>query len=304
MSPVSPEIRHLEEVQYTSGVHKLLLAAAVVVCFFVAFFAHYPIEDKVERLVKTQLAQIPGCRPSFTDLQFGILLPKLVLTEVVLPASCTGAKETRMRHLTLHFSGPSFSPFGLAFTGETELNGQPLTLRYAAGLTSQVINVQEESLNLAKLSAALPGAPAMEGTLRLNTRVTMTEGRVEDLRLLAESTNFVLPAQALDAFRLPRMAIGALSIKAQSETPRKLVVDQIVLGNADAPVRAKFAGTVDMAMQTSLSQLNLKGEAAFSPAFVEAFPILNMLMSSFTQKDGFYQIGLRGTLGAPKPTPL
>ncbi|MFP5458644.1 MAG: hypothetical protein ACLGG7_07920 [Bacteriovoracia bacterium] len=52
-----------------------------------------------------------------------------------------------------------------------------------------------------------------------------------------------------------------------------------------------------------MSPVSLRGEAAMSDDFLQAFPILNLMLPQFAQKDGFYQINLGGTLGGLKPQP-
>lgn len=302
----TPESRLLEQVEYGSGVNKLLLAAALGTCFVVAFLSHFPLEDRVQRLVKAQLAQIPGCRGDFARLQFELVLPKVLLSDVTLPASCFGKSgpPLTMRHAALRFGGPSFAPFGAAFTIEGDVNGQPLTIHYAAGVNSQVVNIQEESLNLAKLVGALPGMPKLEGRMKLNAKITVTGRVLEELKLLAESRDLVIPAQAVGDFRLPRLDLGSFAARVQSDGPNRVRVEEFLLGKPEAPVRMKFTGVVTPAAQAANTGLDLKGEAAFSPAFLEAFPILNLMLPQFAQKDGFHQIKLGGTLGAPKTSSL
>ncbi len=307
MASISPELRQLDQVEYDSGVSKWLLALGMGICFVVAFLSHFPLEERVQRLVKAQLAQLPGCSGRFERLQFEFMLPKALISDVTLPASCFGRSGAPlvMRHLTLRFAGPSFAPLGLAFTVEGDVNGQPLTIRSAVGMGTQVISLHEEALNLAKLAGALPGLPRLEGTLKLNAKVTLQDQQLEDLQLLAESQNLTVPAQALGDFRLPRLALGTLGARVRSEGPRRLLVEELFLGRPDAPVRMKFSGTVDAVPEAmAQSRLNLKGEATFSPEFQEAFPILNLMLPQFSQKDGFYQIRLAGTLGAPQPSSL
>ncbi len=300
----SSEIRQLDQVAYSGGVNKLLLTVLLVGFFAIAFVTHFPLEKRLQTLVKSQLAQLPGCRAQFDRLQLGFFMPKITLTNVILPAGCTGARATNLGHLTLHFTGPSFSPFGLAFLGETEINGQPLALRYAAGLGTQVINIQEDDLQLSRIGGVVPNLPKLQGRLRLNARVTLSENQLQDLQLLAESRDFSILSQNINGLRVPRLDVGLLSLKATSESPQSLRLEQFVLGTPGSPIRAKFNGTINVAKNIAMSPLNIKGEAAFSPQFLESFAILNMLMASFTQKDGFYQIRLGGFLGAPVPSPL
>lgn len=308
MANLTPELKQLEEVDYTSGVHKLVLLSSLVVCFIIAFLANFPVEERIEEFLKSQLATIPGCRPSFGHLKFELLLPKVVISDVEVPGQCLGGETPlKMRHLTINFKGPSLSPFGPAFSVMTDLQGQPMTIDYVAGLGSHMVHL-DETLTLARLSGALPNLPKMDGHLNLSARVTFAKGALEDLRLMAESQDFTVRAQTMGDFKIPQLNLKSFLLKMSSESPHRLMVEQFILGapsaTNDSPIRASFKGPIEIDPSNfSSSKLNLKGEAALSPTFLEAFPILNLMLPQFTQKDGFYQIGLYGTVGNPRPSP-
>ena len=303
----SNELRQLDQVDYRSGVHRMLLTGALAGCFVIAFLANFPLENRIQRIVKAELAKLPGCNPSFEGLTFGFLMPKVLLTDVQVPASCFGkdGNPMLMRSLTLNFMGPSFSPLGVAFKVSGDINGQPLDIRYSTGFSTQVIKIDEESLNLAKLSTAMPGIPRVDGRLNLGLRLQMAGQQIEDIQILAESKDFVIPPQAMGDFRLPRLAVGDFSVKAASDGPRKIKVQQLVIGKQEAPIRAKFTGTIDVDPSgMANSAVDLTGEAGFSQEFIDSFAILNLMLAQFTQKDGLYQIRLGGTLGQMLPQPL
>lgn len=307
MATASAEIRQLDQVDYSLGIKRLLIMAAGLGLFSIAFLSNFPLEQKIERLVKAELAKLPGCRPIFEGLKFEFLLPKVVLTDVALPASCFGdgtGDDMTMRHLTLHFLGPNFAPMGLAFMLEGELHGQPLHIRYATGIGSQAVNIQEEGMNLSKVSTAIPKFPKLEGRMDVNLKAIIKGQQLQDLQFLAQSKSLVVPTQGLGDFRLPRIALGNFALKAQTEG-KKIKVEQLTLGQSESPIRANFKGTVTPAAgNLAFSPVDLTGEAAFSPEFLQSFSILNLMLGSFTQKDGFYQIRLGGTLGQMAPMPL
>ena len=75
------------------------------------------------------------------------------------------------------------------------------------------------------------------------------------------------------------------------------------MGDTDSPLRANFKGKIDLQEgNIAMSPLDLSGEIAFSENFKNSLPLVSMLFQSFSQKDGFYQIRLGGTLGSPKPS--
>ncbi|MBY0518013.1 MAG: type II secretion system protein GspN [Bacteriovoracaceae bacterium] len=300
---VSSELKSLDEVEYNFGVHKLFIVAGVILSFMFAFLLYFPFEKKIETLVKSQLATLPGCRANFNSLHFEFFLPKVVLTDIQLPASCLGGSNPiKLPRMALKFYGPSFSPFGLAFKMETELSGHEVGIHYAAGTSVQMINIQEPELPISALRSVLPMLPKIEGTVDLNVKVAVEGKNLNDLKILIQSQNLVVPAQNLTDFKIPRLALGNLSLKAESKGPRKIGIQEFILGKPEAAIRAKFSGTIDLATGAiAYSPVNMKGEAAFSEEFLQSFPILNLMLPQFTQKDGFYQIKLGGTLGNIRP---
>ncbi len=301
---VSAELKSLDQVEYSFGIQKILVVLLVIVGFTVAFLANFPLEKKIETLVKTQLAKIPGCRMGFENLRFEFFLPKVVLTEVQVPGSCIGSgTPLKMSQLSLNFRGPSFSPLGVAFKVIGDVQGTPLAINYAAGPSTQVFNIQEEALPLKMLTTLMPKLPKMDGTVSFNTKITLEGQNLQDLQLAVESQNLNLPAQNMNDLKLPRLPLGNLSLKVESQGPRKLLIKEFIIGKAEAPIRGKFTGTVNLAPGAmSFSPIDIKGEAAFTPEFINAFPLVSFMLSQFTQKDGFYQIKLGGTLGNIKPS--
>lgn len=303
----SAELRQLDQVDYQTGVKKIVLVASLIGFFFLAFLINFPISSRIQSLVKAELAKLPGCNPNFNGLSFGLFFPKIILTDVQIPSSCFGENNEPilMRDLSLHFLGPSFFPLGVALKVSADLNGQPISIRYSTGISSQVIKIDEDSLNLAKVMSVIPSLPKLEGHLKIDMRLEMAQQQIQDIKLLAESKDFMIPPQGLGDFRLPRINVGDFSLKMQSEGPRKVIVDQFVLGKAEAPIRANFKGNINLVpANMAYSAVDLKGEAAFSPEFLESFSILNLMLGQFSQKDGFYQIRLGGTLGQMQPMPL
>lgn len=302
---ISSDVKQLDQVEYAHGLPKLLVGLGVVLAFGVAFVANFPLERKVETLVKLQLAKLPGCRPNFESLRIEFLMPKVILSELTVPGSCLGGTQPlKMPEVALRFQGPSFAPLGVAFRLDLSLKGAPVSVNYAAGLGSQVLNVQEEDLPLELLGALVPSVPKMEGHMKLNGKLALLGDQLQEMKLLIESQNLEILPQTVSDIKIPRLAIGNLLLKLDSQGPRKLLVQEFILGKTDAPIRGKFSGTIDLAPgATAMSPVNLRGEAAMSDEFLQAFPILNLMLPQFSQKDGFYQINLGGTLGSLKPQP-
>lgn len=296
-------LQKLESVDYSLGINKLMVISALGFCFLVAFFIHFPIQRQVEGVVKAQLAQIPGCRMSFERLRIELFLPKIVLTEMRLPASCFGGGAgTKLPYVNLYFRGPSFSPLGLAFKVSTEMYSQPLNLYYAAGISRQVLRVEEDKLNLNLFSRISPQFPKLTGATQVDALVSLAGPRLDELKVSLESTNLNVPGQMMGDLKLPKIDIGNFSLKLESEDGKKVQLKELIIGGVNSSIRGKFTGSVSLAPNAiAFSPVSLKGEASFSPEFIDAFPILNLMLPQFTQTNNFYQINMTGTLGNMRP---
>ncbi len=297
-------LQKLESIDYSLGINKVMVSGVLVFCFVVAFFIHFPIQRQVEGIVKAQLAQIPGCRMSFERLRIELFLPKIVLTEMRLPGSCFGGGTgTKLPFVNLYFRGPSFSPLGVAFKISTEMYSQPMNLYYAAGISRQVIRVEENKFNLSLLSKIAPQIPKLSGAANVEALVSLAGPRMDEMKISLESNNFNVPGQMLSDLKLPKIDIGNFSLKIESNDGKKVNLKELIIGGVNSSIRGKFTGNISLAPNAiSFSPISLKGEASFSPEFIEAFPILNLMLPQFTQVNNFYQINMTGTLGNMRPT--
>jgi hypothetical protein len=62
-------------------------------------------------------------------------------------------------------------------------------------------------------------------------------------------------------------------------------------------------GSVKIQEPMNFSTLKLDGELAFSEQFKQQFPVTFIVNDTYTVKDGFYQVTLGGSLGAPALQP-
>ena len=132
--------------------------------------------------------------------------------------------------------------------------------------------------------------------------LTITKGAISNLELKARSKDFQIPSQNIQGFTTPNLRINEFFMEGATENPPRLRIEKILLGDVNSPMRANFKGKIDLQDgNIAFSPLDLKGEVAFSDSFRQSLPLIDMIFQTFTQKDGFYQIKLGGTLGSPKP---
>tara|TARA_B100001971_G_scaffold61895_1_gene56850 strand:+ start:50999 stop:51913 length:915 start_codon:yes stop_codon:yes gene_type:complete len=271
--------------------------------FVFAVFLYFPISDKIDGLVKKSLAANPSCSLSYEDVSFELFLPKFVITNLNIPAGCMGSRggnDIFLKTVNLNIRGISFTPFGPHFLIETELYNNPIEAYLTVGFGTIAINLQEAKVKLKELSSIIPMVK-LQGTLTIDALVELSTKGIQDLKAHIYSKDLVFPKQKLPnpPLTLPTFNIQDLLIKATMEG-NKVMVQELILGTPESPIRANFKGPINLNQSNiSYSQLNLKGELAFSDKFIKDFMVIDMYMKQFTKKDNFYQIEISGPLMRP-----
>jgi type II secretion system protein N len=300
---IATEIQSLNEIQYKSKIKVLLLILMVFFLFVFSFLNFYPIGDKIKSVIKTSFNG-KGCNPDFDEIHMEWLMPKIIVTNLSIPASCLerAGEPLRFSYLTLNYNIINFMPFGLPFRIDTSFGGQAISLYYVLGFNSQMIRLKDQTLNLTKLQPLFGERFKIAGNITTDLNVSMSKNIINHLDLKAQSKDLQIPPQNIEGFTTPPLKLNEFYLEAASDTHPRIKIEKLIMGDTDSPLRANFKGKIDLQDgNTSMSPLDLSGEIAFSENFRQALPLIDMMFQSFNQKDGFYQVRLGGTLGSPKP---
>jgi hypothetical protein len=305
MAITASEIHSLEEINYKSKLKIILFAILAFFLFVSAFLNFYPIGDKLKALVKTQFKNVPGCNPDFDQIRMEWFMPKIVISDLVLPASCfnrTG-EPYKFSYITLNYHLINFSPLGLPFRLDTEFSGQPLSIYFVQGIGQQMIRLKDQTLVLSRLQSVLGNDFKIAGSITVDLSLLTENHLIKNLNLKAASKDFQIPSQSIQGFTTPNLKLNELYLEANSAAHPRVNIDKLIIGDPDAPMRANFKGRINLQEgNISFSPVELSGEVAFSENFRQSLPLIDMMFQSFPQKDGFYQIRLGGTLGSLKPS--
>lgn len=305
MPVVASEIQSLEEVHYKSKIKTFLWVMLLFFLFVSAFLNFYPVSDKLKSIIKAQFKNTPGCNPDFDQIRMEWILPKIVISDLTLPPQCFNKEGEAMKfsHVTLNYNLINFSPFGLPFRLDTEFSGQPISVYFVQGIGSQMIRLKDQTLVLSRFQSLLGNDFKFAGAVTLDMSLLMKDNKLSELSFKAASKDLQIPSQSIQGFTMPNLKLNELYIEANSITPPRITVDKLILGDTESPMRANFKGRIDLQEGAiGFSPVDLSGEVAFSDVFKQQLPLIDMVFSSFNQKDGFYQIRLGGTLNSPKPT--
>ncbi len=299
------ELQSLEQINYKSKIKIYLYALLVLVLFIMGFLNFFPIGETLKSALKSGFKGT-NCNPDFDNIRVEWIMPKVIVTDLNLPASCFNrpGEPLKFTHLTINFNFINFSPLGIPFRIDTEMNGQPLSLYFVQGFGERMLRLKDQSISLPRLEPLFGGNFKLAGNLTVDLNLLLNnENKIQSLNLKAQSKDLQIPSQNIQGFTTPNLPLDDLFIEAISDAPPRINVEKLILGDPESPVRANFQGYINLQEDAiPFSQLNLNGEVAFSQSLKESLPLIDMMFQTFTQKDGFYQIRLGGTLGAPKPS--
>ncbi len=296
------EIRSLDEINYKLKIKIPIIIGITLLVFIGAFSLSYPINEKLKTYIKSQL-KVSGCQIEFNEIDAEIFLPKIVVSDISIPANCLGrtGENLKLNYLKINWHIIHFFPFGIPLRLDTEYSGQPISLYFVQGINQQLIRLKDQKFALHRFDNVI-GKFKLSGNMTVDLNLLSSEKKIKNLSIKAVSSDFAIPSQNLEGFTLPNLKIKDFYLEANSENHPKIQIDKLIIGNTQSPIRANFKGKLDYIKENiSFSPLNLNGEIAFSSQLMESIPLLEIIFQSFNQKDGFYQIRLGGTLGSPKP---
>jgi hypothetical protein len=281
MAAIASEIHSLEEIHYKSKIKSILFMILAFFLFVSAFLNFYPIGDKLKTLVKSQFKTVPGCNPDFDQIRMEWFMPKIVISDLVLPASCLNrqGEPFKFSHITLNYNLINFSPIGLPFRIDTEFSGQPLSIYFVQGFFGQqMIRLKDQTLVLSRLQSLLGNDFKIAGSVTVDLNLLLEDRLVKNLNLKAASKDFQIPSQSIQGFSTPNLKLNELYIEANSADHPRINVDKLIIGDPDAPMRANFKGRINLQEGTmAFSPVDLSGEVAFSENFRQSLPLIDMM---------------------------
>lgn len=299
------ETQSLEQINYKSRIKFYFYPLIALFLFMAAFINYYPVGEELKAFMQKNLRGT-GCNPDFDQINIEWLMPKLVVTDLMLPAACLNqaGEPLRFSFLKVHFNFINFAPLGVPFKIETEVNSQPISFYFVQGFGERLIRMKDQALALTRLQPLLGGKVKLAGNMTVDLNALLTNNNaLKELSLKAQSKDLQIPPQTIEGFTTPVLKVNDFYLEADSENPPKILVQKLIVGDPDSPMRANFKGTIVLQQgNIAFSPLSLAGEVAFSPSFKETVPLVDLLFQNYTQKDGFYQIRIGGTLGQPKLT--
>ncbi|MBL7666173.1 MAG: hypothetical protein JNM93_13640 [Bacteriovoracaceae bacterium] len=299
----------LDMVDYNlSGLPYFQILIGSSILFVLGFFLYFPFVKKFEQGIHAALENVPGCKISYGSLNLEFFLPKVIISNVNVPSYCfKTSNDLYFEKINLNFTGMSFSPIGLSTSLATQIEKDKIKSYQSIGLGRQVFKIEDQSISFNTISKLVSLPLTIDGDLIIGALAQFQNNQVDEALIRIKSKNLMIPAQTVLILGIPELAIGNVSLKAELMNPTQVKLEELIIGDERSPIRANFRGMIyPVQGHIPSSRIDLKGELAISEELMadEKFALLKMFLSQFSQKDGFYQIKLGGTIGQPRTSSL
>jgi len=279
--------------------------------FLITFLLNFPLKLIIKNQIAGQLAKMRTCPIAYKDIEVSFFLPKITIIKPVISGICfqSPGRSISLSDLPLSLSFPSFSPPGIRLytkikKGKTQFEIYP-TLSYA----THKIRIKDSIIDTSIIADFNNGNRILKGELNLNAFAVIRKNKLATGDLLITSKNLKLPSQSFGFFKLPKaITLGALQIKAKMDSAGVLDISDSFLGGLASPFAIKISGKVFLNQARPRdSKLELKGGIKFSKQFLEDYAILSLFLNldgKQANTEGFFDLRIEGTIGAPKPKVL
>lgn len=284
-----------------------LWSIIILLSLIIGIFAHLSVGSWMESKLNQVLVTIPNCQITYQEFHFSWLpLPEIKLNRPRILGKCSpfGNRPLELSILSLQFRGPGIFPLGLKVKINIQFGRSSLDLFATLNPKHQVLAIRDGAINLTDLRKIVNVPVDLKGAALANALIEIENNKVVKGEYRLDLRALEIPAQTIQAIALPQLALekGQMIL---TQNPKEIIVENLELGGANAPLRAEFKGKVSfISAMPLLSPLDLKGRVRFSPQLLQDFAIINLFTAGLKQDNGFYSVRIGGTLGKPSPKGL
>ena len=281
-------------------------------CLLLGFFLNFSFEEKILALAQTQLKKNAPCPLKYDHLEVLYFFPGVQFKKLKVPTSCMRELPFPLQfdEFNIQIKGFSFTALApiLAFKGtsseDLHLRGDILfspknPQDFNLHLQETRFNAQLLSSLLSNTTGGLLKAP-LQGTLNVNTRVTLQKGKLHGLWLNLLSDNFKISTFQVMGISIPATDIGNLQITMETTGDgKKLLLKKIALGGQDSSLEGNLQGEITLNDDFMASLIKAKAQFSIAPNLLEKGPLslVKVALNKFhNNKDGLYHVGIDNTI--------
>lgn len=281
----------------------------VIILFFIGILSRFSLKETTATLIANAINSNRSCSLSYEKIEVSFFLPSVILRNANINGICMGnlVQSLALGDVKLFLHGPSFSPLGLKFKTEIQTKKSEINLYIAAGLSSQAIRIEDSTIDSELIKKFINGKFNFNGSLLIDAVVKFSDQKFNSGNFFVKSKNLTIPSQKISGFDLPSLPIQNLVFKGnlnfKNPTLTQLDILTLEAGSNDSPILGKLDGTIKLnSKYTPGSEIALTGKLKFSQTFLDSFSIMSLFLGGkSTDKEGYYNLNILGTLAAPKP---
>jgi hypothetical protein len=285
-----------------------------------SFVLHFPLFQIIDTQIQKVIAGFSSqkCPLSIGQVQYGFLMPKVVFKNINIPGQCfnKGDQQVFLPHLNISWSGASFSPLGLKFTGKTELNSSPILFHFIVGLTQMTFVMKDNQIQSQALASFEPNIAKVKALLRINAVIEWQKLKLKSGQFRIESTNLSILPISYFGMTLPNLNVGKLVIQGQykNENGKQTIFFQdnddksmgVNIGSPETSLMLNLRGVIELnSFSIANSEIKSTLELKVGNEINQQIPLIDSLLKgSLTPNGDFYQGKISGTFAKPKITKI
>ncbi len=286
---------------YRVGVRSTLIFVILLTSsLFLGFALNFSIDSKLDSLLDKHVKNNRQCPMDFSSFKIGMLFNSISFKDLEISQRCTKKGELVFKSVSSSLGFPSISPIGPSLNTTIIDDHSKLELKSVHSFAEHAFKLSSTKLDMKSIEPLIPNVD-LQGVFTVDTNILTSTKRIKTMQLRIKSTNFRVPSQNIQGFELPNLDIKNISIKATMNNHRTVNIEEVILGDDKAPIKANISGKIDLDSRSPRSsKLDLLAEVKFSKEFIESFSILNLFLDPKKQDDkGYYKLQITGPLSSP-----
>jgi len=265
---------------------------------FLGFSLNFPVKNIIIQQVSKALQSNPSCPIMYDEIDVSFFLPKIILKKPIISGRCfkKPAESLKLKNIKISLTGPGFSPLGIKLHALVKAGKTSLNLYPTVSFGSYFLRIDKTKIDSSLINKLTGINNLFSGNLALTSNLSLEKTGPKDGKLLLKSKNLKIPSQNIHGFNVPELNIGNFLLKAVLKDPKKLQINDLIIGNEESPIIATFKGSMKLnKYNIAFSEVDLVGEVKFSQKLLSEIP-LGLFLPAKKPENGFYKLKLKGPL--------
>ena len=281
-----------------------ILILIFLIFFPIGFILNAPIENTLNSLINTNAPK--ACKSSIPKLSLSYLpVPHLKAEKFNLYRQCSSLKnDTYIKKIEVITRGLSFSPFGLKFKINIELNNkESITLFTSLNHNSQKILLDQTEIPSSIINSIAKNPISLRGSVTIDMIARFTKAKIEELKFNISSKALTFPEQNISGFTVPDLKLTPLILEGKLKSKDTFSLDTVEVGNNKSSLQFKGKGSINNFSNMRRGTLTFLGKLSLLGEIKKQFSFLELVMGP-PNNDGSHEFEVNGPLQSLKFKPI